>query len=238
MLLGIVAPPVKFVTSLYYSTVSGENIGTSREVITELSNLIMTIIVGYGGLNPRSTTPDQTQAWTHDLPHLTRTRLQPTIYHTWQNKAWTHDLPHLTRTKLEPTIYHTWPDPGMNPRSTAPDQTKAWTHNLPHLTRTRLEPTIYHTWPDQGMNPRSTAPDQTKAWTHDLPHLTRTRLEPTIYHTWPDQGLNPRSTTPDQTRLEPTIYHTWFASMLTSGFNLYKNYIHILQTFHPTSRFP
>ena len=47
MLLGIVAPPVKFVTSLYYSTVSGENIGTSREVITELSNLIMTVIVAY-----------------------------------------------------------------------------------------------------------------------------------------------------------------------------------------------
>jgi len=47
MLLGIVAPPVKFVTSLYYSTFSGENICTSREVITELSNLIMTVIVGY-----------------------------------------------------------------------------------------------------------------------------------------------------------------------------------------------
>ena len=43
----IVAPPVKFVTSLYYSTVSGENIGTSREVITELLNLIMTVIVAY-----------------------------------------------------------------------------------------------------------------------------------------------------------------------------------------------
>ena len=47
MQLGIVAPPVKFVTSLYYSTVSGENIGTSREVITELWNLIMTVIVAY-----------------------------------------------------------------------------------------------------------------------------------------------------------------------------------------------
>ena len=47
MLLGIVAPPVKFVTSLYCSTVSGENIGTSREVITELSNLIMAVIVAY-----------------------------------------------------------------------------------------------------------------------------------------------------------------------------------------------
>ena len=47
MLLGIVAPPVKFVTFFYYSTVSGENIGTSREVITELSNLIMTVIVAY-----------------------------------------------------------------------------------------------------------------------------------------------------------------------------------------------
>jgi hypothetical protein len=47
MLLGIVVPPVKFVTSLYYFTVSGENIGTSREVITKLSNLIMTVIVAY-----------------------------------------------------------------------------------------------------------------------------------------------------------------------------------------------
>ena len=50
MLLGIVEPPVNFATSLYYSTVSGENIGTSREVITELSNLIMTVIVAYGGV--------------------------------------------------------------------------------------------------------------------------------------------------------------------------------------------
>jgi hypothetical protein len=40
-------PPVKCVTSLYYSTGSGENIGTSREVTTELSNLIMTVIVAY-----------------------------------------------------------------------------------------------------------------------------------------------------------------------------------------------
>ena len=47
MQLGIVAPPVKFVTSLYYSTVSGENISTSREVIIKLSNLIMTVIVAY-----------------------------------------------------------------------------------------------------------------------------------------------------------------------------------------------
>jgi hypothetical protein len=47
MLLGIVASPVKYVTSLYYSTVYGENIGTSREVISELSNLIMTVIVAY-----------------------------------------------------------------------------------------------------------------------------------------------------------------------------------------------
>jgi hypothetical protein len=37
----------QIVTSLYYSTVSGENIGTSLEVITELSNLIMTVIVAY-----------------------------------------------------------------------------------------------------------------------------------------------------------------------------------------------
>jgi hypothetical protein len=37
----------QIVTSLYYSTVSRENIGTSREVITELSNLIMNVIVAY-----------------------------------------------------------------------------------------------------------------------------------------------------------------------------------------------
>ena len=43
----MVAQPVKCVTSLYYSTVSGENIGTSWEIITELSNLIMTVIVAY-----------------------------------------------------------------------------------------------------------------------------------------------------------------------------------------------
>ena len=49
--LGIVAPPVKFVTSLYYSTVSAENKGTSQEFITELSNTIMTVnLVAYGEL--------------------------------------------------------------------------------------------------------------------------------------------------------------------------------------------
>jgi hypothetical protein len=36
-----------FVTSLYYSTVSGENKGISQEFITELSNIIMTVIVAY-----------------------------------------------------------------------------------------------------------------------------------------------------------------------------------------------
>jgi hypothetical protein len=41
------AQSLKTFTSLYYSTVSGENICTSREVITELSNLIMTVIVAY-----------------------------------------------------------------------------------------------------------------------------------------------------------------------------------------------
>ena len=45
--LGIVSPPVKFITSLYYSTVSGENKGISQEFITELSNIIMTVIVAY-----------------------------------------------------------------------------------------------------------------------------------------------------------------------------------------------
>jgi hypothetical protein len=39
--------PNAYETFLYYSTVSGEHIGTSREVITELSNLIMTVIVAY-----------------------------------------------------------------------------------------------------------------------------------------------------------------------------------------------
>ena len=45
-------PTVKFVTSLYYSTVSAENIGTSREIITELSNLIMTVLVAYAKGKP------------------------------------------------------------------------------------------------------------------------------------------------------------------------------------------
>jgi hypothetical protein len=50
----IVAPPVKF---------SGENIGTSREVITELSNLIMTVIVAYDYYICDI-------AWLHDTNHL------------------------------------------------------------------------------------------------------------------------------------------------------------------------
>ena len=50
----MVAQPVKFVTSLYYSTVSGENIGTSWEIITELSNLIMTVIVAVNHEKPET----------------------------------------------------------------------------------------------------------------------------------------------------------------------------------------